>query len=187
MATNSHETNDRCACEAAKNFVDWYYRQVNEGKSIAQGYVNGNATYTAAGHPPADITINGLLVATPQEWEKLLEQQRYCPKQTDPNKKMVRYDVEGYNCHVINGDYRFAAPQKMLDLHSPTDGVRIMFLVRVHGTVYFGTGRNTGDEYFTKQDFYDLFILVPNWDILARPGAKAGRRYLVISQIYRAN
>ncbi|AEO62680.1 uncharacterized protein THITE_108034 [Thermothielavioides terrestris NRRL 8126] len=185
MAASAHETNIRCSAEAAKNFVDWYYRQVNEAKPIAQGYVNGNATYDRAGHAPADICINGLVVATPQEWEKLLEQQRQCPKQTDPNQKLVRYDVEVFNCHVINPDYRFAAPQKMLDLHAPTDGVRMMMMLTVGGTVYFGTGRNKGDGYFAKERFQDVFILVPNWDVLGKPGAKVGRKYLVASQIYR--
>src|SRR5437016_6321046 len=95
---------------AAKAFVDWYYRQLNESKPLAQGYVNNNATYSAAGHPPADICVNGLVVGSPQEWEKLLEQQRQCPRQTDPNKKLVRYDVAGFDAHVLNADYRFAAP-----------------------------------------------------------------------------
>ncbi|KAL2132323.1 hypothetical protein VTI74DRAFT_3959 [Chaetomium olivicolor] len=187
MSVNSHETNVRCSAEAAKNFVDWYYHQINTGKSISSAYVNGHGAYDRAGHPPADITINGLVVPTPQEWEKLLEQQRQAPKQTDPNRKLVRYDVRGYDVHVINADYRFGAPQKMLDIHSPTDGVRMMMMLTVSGTVYFGTGRNKGDEYFTKQKFQDVFILVPNWDVLERPGAKVGRKYLVVSHIYRAD
>jgi NTF2-related export protein 1/2 len=172
---------------AAKNFVDWYYRQINEAKSVSQGYINGHAAYDKAGHPPADICINGLVVATPQEWEKLLEQQRQAPKQPDPNKKRVRYEVEGYSVHVINADYQFGAPQKMVDLHSPTDGVRMMMTLSVSGTVYFGTGRNKGDDYWEKQHFYDRFILVPNWDVLERPGTRHGRKYLVISHNYRAN
>ena len=172
---------------AAKNFVDWYYRQINDSKSVSQGYVNGHAAYDKAGHPPADICINGQVVATPQEWEKLLEQQRQAPKQPDPNKRRVRYDVDTLNVHVINADYRFGAPQKMLDLHSPTDGVRMMMLVRASGTVYFGTGRNKGDDYWEKQDFHDTFILVPNWEVLEKPGNKYGRKYLAISHNYRAN
>lgn len=128
-----------------------------------------------------------MVVATPQEWEKLLEQQRQAPRQPDPNKRRVRYEVEGYDVHVVNADYRFGAPQKMLDLHSPTDGVRIMMSVSVFGTVYFGTGRNKGDDYWEKRDFYDKFILVPNWDVIEKPGARHGRKYLIISHNYRAN
>jgi NTF2-related export protein 1/2 len=99
----------------------------------------------------------------------------------------VRYEVEGYSVHVINADYQFGAPQKMVDLHSPTDGVRMMMTLSVSGTVYFGTGRNKGDDYWEKQHFYDRFILVPNWDVLERPGTRHGRKYLVISHNYRAN
>ncbi|KAG7288883.1 hypothetical protein NEMBOFW57_005243 [Staphylotrichum longicolle] len=187
MSANFHETNVRCSSEAAKNFVDWYYRQVNDAKSVSQAYINGHAAYDKAGHPPADICINGLVVATPQEWEKLLEQQRQAPKQPDPNKRRVRYEVETYNVHVINADYRFGAPQKMVDLHSPTDGVRMMMVLAVGGTVYFGTGRNKGDEYWEKQHFSDTFILVPNWDVLEKPGAKYGRKYLAMSHNYRTS
>ena len=172
---------------AAKNFVDWYYRQINDSKSVSQGYVNGHAAYDKAGHPPADICINGQVVATPQEWEKLLEQQRQAPKQPDPNKRRVRYDLDAYNVHVINADYRFGAPQRMLDVHSPTDGVRMMMLLTASGTVYLGTGRNKGDDYWEKQDFHDTFILVPNWEVLEKPGNKYGRKYLAISHNYRAN
>jgi NTF2-related export protein 1/2 len=173
---------------AAKGFVDWYYRAINESKPVAPAYVNGHAAYDRAGHPPADICINGLVVATPQEFDKLLEQQRQAPKQPDPNKKRVRYEVESFDVHVINADYRFGAPPKMLDLHSPTDGVRMMMALTVMGTVYFGTGRNKGDDYWEKQSFHDRFILVPNWDALERPVARGGgRRFLVISHNYRAN
>ncbi|KAK4127784.1 hypothetical protein N657DRAFT_565700 [Parathielavia appendiculata] len=187
MSANSHETNVRCSSEAAKTFVDWYYRAINEGKPVAPGYVNGHAAYDRAGHPPADICINGLVVATPEEFDKLLEKQRQAPKQPDPNKKRVRYEVEAYDVHVINADYRFGAPQKMLDLHSPTDGMRMMMALSVMGTVYFGTGRNKDDDYWEKQSFHDRFILVPNWDSLERPAARGGRRYLVVSHNYRAN
>ncbi|KAK3904305.1 hypothetical protein C8A05DRAFT_31933 [Staphylotrichum tortipilum] len=203
MSANSHETNIRCSCEAAKNFTDWYYYQINEGKAVAHGYVNGHDAYDRAGHPPADICINGLVVATPQEWEKLLEQQRQAPKQPDPNKRRVRYEVETLDAHVLNADYRFAAPQKMIDLHAPTDGVRMMLHVTTTGTVYFGTGRSAittsstssgaggsgsqGADYWEKQEFRDTFILVPNWDMLEKVGTRHGRKYLAISHNYRAS
>ncbi|KAL1838611.1 hypothetical protein VTJ49DRAFT_2479 [Mycothermus thermophilus] len=187
MSLNVHETNVRRSCEAAKNFADWYYRQANDGKSIASAYVNGHAAYDKAGHPPADICINGRVVATPQEWEQLLEEQRKAPKQPDPNRRRVRYEVETLIAHVINPDYRFGAPASLLDKYSPTDGVRLMLSVLITGTVYFGTGREKGDEYWEKQTFSDSFILVPNWDLLERaPGKQHGRKYLVISHNYRA-
>ncbi|KAK4137468.1 hypothetical protein BT67DRAFT_438734 [Trichocladium antarcticum] len=180
------ETNIRCSAEAAKNFVEWYYRQVNEAKPVAQGYVNGNATYDKAGHPPADICINGLAVATPAEWGKLLEQQRVVPSGASLDRKAVRYEVQCYDVHVINSDYRFAAPPKLVDIHAPTDGVRMMLMLSVSGSVYFGASSKSNDDYALKQHFNDVFILVPNWDVLEKPGAKFGRKYLVASHTYRA-
>jgi NTF2-related export protein 1/2 len=127
------------------------------------------------------------VVATPQEWEQILEQQRQAPKQPDPNRRRVRYDVETLLVHVINADYRFACPQKLLDTYAATAGVRMMLSVLVTGSVYFGTGREKGDEYWEKQTFSDSFVLVPNWDLLERPPTKQhGRKYLIISHNYRA-
>jgi NTF2-related export protein 1/2 len=171
---------------AADAFVEWYYNQINHSKPIAYGYVNGNSTFERAGHPPADICINGLVVATPQEWEKLLEQQRHRPQSLSLDKNAVHYVVEGYDVHVINSDYRFAAPQKMLDIHGPSDGVRMMMMLTVTGSVYFGANKKDNEDYTLKQHFHDVFILVPNWEILERPGARYGRKYLVASHNYRA-
>lgn len=146
-------------------------------------------------------------MGTPQEWDKLLEQQRQAPKQPDPNKRRVRYDAETLDAHVLNADYRFAAPPQLLDLHAPTDGVRMMLHVTVTGTVYFGTGRapvssstssassssgggsssTQGADYWEKQQFRDTFILVPNWDALEKVGTRLGRKFLVISHNYRAS
>lgn len=152
---------------------------------MAQAYVNGHAAYERAGHPAADICINGLVVGTPQEWEGLLAQQRQAPPDMSPDRKAVRYRVEAYDVHVVNSDYRFAAPPRLLEKHSPTDGVRMMLALSASGTVYFGAGK-TDDDYLLKQHFQDSFILVPNWDLLEKPGVRHGRRYLIISHNYRA-
>ncbi|KAL2023873.1 hypothetical protein VTK56DRAFT_650 [Thermocarpiscus australiensis] len=180
-------TNIRRSAEAARIFVDWYYRQINIARPIAPAYINGHPAY--ANHPPADICINGLVVATPEEWESLLEKQRQAPSTTPAHLRAVRYEVQSYDVHVINNDYRFGAPQKLLDAHGPHDGVRMMMLLTVSGTVYFGVDKSDRhvDNYAYKQHFNDVFILVPDWDLLARPGPKHERRkYLIASHTYRA-
>nr|4X2H_B Chain B, Sac3N peptide bound to Mex67:Mtr2 [Thermochaetoides thermophila DSM 1495]4X2M_A Chain A, Mtr2 [Thermochaetoides thermophila DSM 1495]4X2M_B Chain B, Mtr2 [Thermochaetoides thermophila DSM 1495]4X2O_B Chain B, Sac3N peptide bound to Mex67:Mtr2 [Thermochaetoides thermophila DSM 1495] len=176
---------------AAKSFVEWYYRQINENKPVASGYVNNNATYTKAGHPPADITINGRVVATPEEWDTMLKEQRAQHNTSSSStlpigRKPVRYDVDCFDVHVINADYRFAAPQRMIEQHAPTDGVRMMMALTVSGSVYFGASPRSTDDYVIKQHFNDVFILVPNWDVLEKPGARSGRKYLIASHKYRA-
>ncbi|KAK0739642.1 hypothetical protein B0T21DRAFT_346936 [Apiosordaria backusii] len=178
------DTNTRCAADAAAKFVSWYYNQINEAKGISQSYVTNNETYKNAGHPPADICVNGLVCATPEDWEKLLAQQRDAPKAAT-DKKHVRYLVDTYDTHVINADYRFGATQNLIDLHGVNDGVRMMIMINVSGTVYFGVSMGNYDEYAVKQHFNDVFILVPNWDTLGK-GSKYGKKFLIASQTYRA-
>jgi len=154
--------------------------------------VNNNPTYRAAGHPPADICINGLVVATPEEWDQMLAKQRHIPAQAstggNPSRgasHAVRYEVDTFDMHVINPDYRFAAPPAVLvpDPSKPDHGagVRIMTMLTVSGTVHF-----TADKEGLKQHFNDVFILVPNWDIIAKHGSRGVKRYLIASHNYRA-
>lgn len=182
--TNVDDTNTRQAADAASKFVNWYYSQINEGKGVSQSYVTNNDTYKNAGHPPADICVNGLVCPTPEDWEKILAQQREAPKATN-DKKHVSYVVDTFDAHVINADYRFGATQNLIDIHGPNDGVRMMIMVNVSGTVYFGVSKRSNEEYSVKQHFNDVFILVPNWDSLAKQ-SKYGKRFLIASQTYRA-
>ncbi|KAK0719708.1 hypothetical protein B0H67DRAFT_643030 [Lasiosphaeris hirsuta] len=200
MALSRSETSIRCSAEAAKVFVDWYYQSVNEGKPVAGAYVTNNATYRASGHPPSDICANGLVVATPEEWDQMLAQQRFIPANAAASAattsttigrsppSAVNYDVECYDAHVINPDFRFAAPPALLTdgkAHGSGEsngaGVRMMVMVSVSGTVTFGLEKDA-----PKQHFSDVFILVPNWDVIAKHGSRGTRRYIVASQTYRA-
>jgi len=166
---------------AAEGFVAWYYPTINEGKPVSSGYVNNNKTYQAASHPPADICINGLAVATPEEWDKLLEQQRFTKVNQGKGKPVVRYNVETYDVHVLNSNYTFAAPEELIKKYNKNSGVRMVMLVTVSGTVQFGADKSS-----PKQHFHDVFTLVPNWEVIARAGSKATRRYIICSQNYRA-
>ncbi|KAK0728141.1 hypothetical protein B0T26DRAFT_672723 [Lasiosphaeria miniovina] len=190
-----------CSAEASKNFVDWYYASINDGKSVAQGYVNASERYTAAGQPPADICINGRVVATPEEWDALLAQQRRAanptasanPFASTDKVDTVRYEVASYDVHVINSDYRFAAPpEALVDYTITSNGgtrrkaegsVRIVMMLAVSGTVHFTA---TDGRPLAEQHFHDVFILVPNWDTILRHGSRATRRYIAISHTYRA-
>jgi len=89
--------------------------------------------------------------------------------------------------HVLNPDYRFAAPPEIQNgtdakAMTRTEHARIMMMVTASGTVTFGTD----DRHALKQHFNDVFILVPNWDVVARPGSRNNRRYLIASHTYRA-
>lgn len=176
----------RSSGEAARAFTDWYYTQLTDGKPVSSCYVNSNAKYLAASHPPADICINGTVVSTPEEWDRLLDQQRLIPFTQQKGK--VKYEVEGFDVHVINKDYRFAAPAEIqaatdAKLMQRTEDARIMMVVTVSGNVTYG-GKEKGTP--PKQHFSDVFVLVPNWDYVTRPKFKGHKRYLVASHTYRA-
>ncbi len=102
----------------------------------------------------------------------------------------VHYEVDCFDVHVINADYRFAAPASLLPgtasstskgSSSTGPGVRLMMMLTVSGTVSFGADREA-----LKQHFHDVFILVPNWDAIARHGLRANKRSLIASHTYRA-
>ncbi|KAK4219226.1 hypothetical protein QBC37DRAFT_436795 [Rhypophila decipiens] len=187
MASVSENT-IRSSVEATEAFITWYYDALNKGRPVASGYVNGNKTYQTANHAPADIVINGLLVNTPEEWDALLEKQRIPNSVLEANaaksdSPLVQYHVESWDTHVINADYTFAAPEDLIKKYSKGAGVRMMLLVTASGTVTFGLDKESPSK---KQHFHDTFTLVPNWEVIARAGSKATRRYIITSHNYRA-
>lgn len=173
----------RAGAEAAKDFTDHYYRCLNEERLVANLYVTNNSTYTQAGHPPADICINGLVVSTPEQWDEMVKSQRPVgpPEPPATRASLVQYHPDSLDCHVINSDYRYAAPPEVLvpNPSKPHQGasVRTMLLVTVSGRVTFGAA--------PELHFNDVFRLVPNWDAIAKH-AKGSKRFLITSHTYRA-
>lgn len=183
----------------AQNFITLFYRALNDSKPISSFYINNNPTYRAAGHKPADICINGALIPTPEEYDAILSKQRTTTTTTTPTPppaavgrptptpSPVRHDVAAFDAHVLNPDYRFAAPAELL---TPTgssgksaQAVRVMVLVSVSGTLVLGAD----PRHQEKRRFTENFILVPNWDAIARHGSKATRRFLIASDQYRCD
>ncbi|KAK0752422.1 hypothetical protein B0T18DRAFT_436469 [Schizothecium vesticola] len=189
----------RASAEEAQNFITLFYRALNDSKPISSFYINNNPTYRAAGHKPADICINGALFATPEEYDAVLAKQRSTstttttaptptPGTTRPTPSPVRHDVAAFDAHVLNPDYRFAAPPELLAPSSGSggksaQGVRVMVLVSVSGTLVLGAD----PRHQEKRRFTENFILVPNWDAIARHGSKATRRFLIASDQYRCD
>lgn len=122
----------------------------------------------------------------------MLARQRLLPASSSSpgpaSSSAVRYEVDAFDVHVINHDYRFAAPPAVLvpDPSKPAHGagVRIMMALTVAGTVHLGS--TSGAENARTQHFSDVFILVPNWDAIAKHGSRNTRRYIIASHTYRA-
>ena len=84
--------------------------------------------------------------------------------------------VDSFDSHVVNPNFSFAAP----DVRSDRTGGRASIVAQVTGTVQYGRGRDA-----PRQSFNEVFLLVPNWDAMARNPPKNLRRWLIMSQNFR--
>ncbi|PHH92243.1 hypothetical protein CDD83_8262 [Cordyceps sp. RAO-2017] len=172
MAPPDADTEVRASSEAAETFVNSYYEALNRRSKLETFYVNSSPRYST----PADISINGKVVATPEEYSALL----------DAQGSGVRYEVDSLDAHVINPSFAYSAPDSVLDNNSNSSkversGGRVSVVVTIMGKVRFGTGRDA-----PQKAFNETFVLVPNWDAMARNPPRGLKRWLVMSQNFRA-
>ena len=189
MAHPTQETEVRVSSQGADGFVSWYYQDLNDFRSIAPYYVNSSPKYTTAGIT-ADVTINGAHLTDPTQYEVLLEQQRRGSSNANaaadhnPNSgrnKVVRYEVTSHDTQVLNNDYGLACPDNILTKGPDRSGGRISMLVTVTGTVHIGSGPDT-----QHVRFHEVFVLVPNWDVVGRRNPpRNAKKFLISSQNYR--
>ena len=177
------DSNNILTSLGASNFVDWYYRTLREGNSIAPFYATNNAKYAAA-NTASDISINGaLLSGGPDEYEKLLLNQRATPTGTLPASK-IRWDIDSWDVQIINPDFAVACPPELADANNnsnPGAGGRESLLLQVAGQISYGSDKDAH-----KKAFSETFVLVPNWDALRRNPPRNLRRRLILSQNFRA-
>ncbi|ROW06145.1 hypothetical protein VMCG_04605 [Cytospora schulzeri] len=193
MAYPSQEIDVKVSSEGAQSFVEWYYNDLNDHRSLSSFYVNSSTKYTNAGIN-ADITINGAVLTSPAEYEALLDEQRGAPNKangTGPSSGSsssssrssalkVRYEVDGYDTQVINNDYGLACPEHILSRGPDKNGGRISMVVSVQGVVHLGAAPDT-----QHKKFHEVFVLVPNWDVRGRNPPRNAKRFLISSQNYR--
>jgi NTF2-related export protein 1/2 len=150
---------------AAQNFIYSYYDTLNKRKKLDTFYIGACPRYSAF---KADISINGSLVATPADFETLLEKQG----------NGVRYEVESFDAHVVNPNFNLGAPDHLLGAEK--SGAKSSVLAQVTGRVYYGRGRDV-----PQQGFNEVFVLVPNWDSFGRNAPRNPKRWLIMSQNFR--
>lgn len=120
----------------------------------------------------ADISINGAVIPTPDDYAKLLEGQG----------ADVFYEVESLDAHVINPLFQLGAPETVHDNSKvERNGGRMSVAVTIMGRVRFGKGKEAPQKMFNE-----TFVLVPNWDALARNPPRGLKRWLIMSQNFRA-
>ncbi|KAF5632091.1 nuclear transport factor 2 domain protein [Fusarium sp. NRRL 25303] len=153
---------------AAEIFTSNYYQAINRQKEILPFYINSSQRYPIA----ADISINGAVLPTPDDYSKLLEAQG----------KDAHYEIESFDAHVLNPNFTMGAPENIFDsAKKEKSGDKMSILVTVMGRVQFGKGREAPQKMFNE-----TFVLVPNWESMVKNPPKGVKKWLVMSQNFRA-
>jgi len=157
---------------------------------IRNFYVTSSTKYTQSVHPAnVDVSINGAVLAGgPDEYETMLKAQRMTPAGIEAK---VRYEVDGWDVHVLNPDFAIGCPDNLLQRYAEEKTVgkhfsrgyfeRVSLLLQVTGTIIFG-----GGDKDVKKVFNDVLVLVPNWDTHVKNPSRNAKRWLILSQNFRA-
>lgn len=145
-----------------------YYQAINNKSNLAPFYVNSSARYGML----ADISINGAVVATPEAYLQLLEAQG----------AGVQYEIESFDAHIMNPSFKYGAPENIYDgAKVEKSGGRMSIVVTVMGRVKYGKDREA-----LQKMFNETFVLAPNWESMVRNPPRGLKRWLIISQNFRA-
>ncbi|KAH8804637.1 hypothetical protein F5884DRAFT_859258 [Xylogone sp. PMI_703] len=169
MTTLTEDVEVKVSTNAAQHFVDTYYAVLNDPKrrsEIASFYV----TPTPSSPVQADISMNGNLVASPADLQAIFEKQ----------VAKARYEVQSFDCQVLNPDYNIGADDSMLG--PDKDGKKMSILVLISGSVKYGKeGAPEGET----RGFSENIVLVPNWEAHSSKTSKGLKRWLILSQNFR--
>lgn len=94
----------------------------------------------------------------------------------------MHYEVESLDAHVANPSFQFGVPENLHDKDRvERNGGRMSIVVTAMGKVQFGKGREAPQKMFNE-----TFVLVPNWDALSRNPPRGIKKWLIMSQNFRA-
>lgn len=160
-----------CECRAnvniaAEDFVDSYYLALNkEGRSgVTSFYLKPTSTRPIK----PDISINGNVFDDPTQ----------VPATYDKSTGRAHYDVQSFDCQVLNTNYNIGAEDNGLNIDK--DGKKLSVLVMVSGGVKYV--KDGGDEH---RGFTESITLAPNWDALNSKASKGEKKWLISSQNFR--
>ncbi|KAI1254351.1 hypothetical protein MGN70_004748 [Eutypa lata] len=98
----------------------------------------------------------------------------------------MAYDVGSFDAQPVNPNFVLGAPPSSsgtTDRKAIESGDRISIAIQVNGTVRYG---KAGDEATTERAFNEAWLLVPHWEAWARNAPRGLRRWVVVSQNFRA-
>ncbi|KAH7151973.1 nuclear transport factor 2 domain-containing protein [Dactylonectria estremocensis] len=168
MPATDNDTLIKVSSEAADTFVNHYYQAINNRSSLLPFYVNSSSRYAL----PADISINGAIVATPADYSQLLEGQG----------KEAHYEIESFDAHPVNPSFQYGAPETIYDnARVEKNGGKTSIAVTIMGRLQLGRGREAPQTMFNE-----TIMLVPNWDAMVKNPPRGMKRWLILSQNFRA-
>ncbi|KAI1126403.1 hypothetical protein F5Y10DRAFT_213262 [Nemania abortiva] len=202
----SLDTQARVASDAAQSFVEHYYDSLNKRQPLAQYYASTSPHLTSASVKP-DISINGRVVESVAAYEALLDAQG-----SHVHYDIASFDAHPVNPNYALGcpDALSAAadgsevgggPGRGKVAKSVRDGDRVSFAVQVNGTIRYGKpaatttttassvagGKDASAEGAPAEEaFNEAWLLVPHWEALGRNAARGLRKWVVVSQNFRA-
>ncbi|KAI0438539.1 hypothetical protein F4803DRAFT_88728 [Xylaria telfairii] len=180
----SPDTQAKVVSDAAQSFVDHYYDSLNKRQPLAQYYASTSTHLTSASVKP-DISINGAVVESVSAYEALL----------DAQGKKVSYTIGSFDAQPVSPNYALGCPEALSPsgpgankvAKSIRDGDRVSFAVQVNGTIRYGKGEDAAEQTQEEETaFNEAWLLVPHWEALGRNAARGLRRWVVVSQNFRA-
>lgn len=82
----------------------------------------------------------------------------------------------------MNPSFQYGAPDNIYNQNRvEKNGGRISVVVVTVGKVQFGKGRDAPQKMFNE-----TFVLVPNWDTMTRNPPRGLKKWLIMSQNFRA-
>ncbi|KAM0561639.1 hypothetical protein ACHAPJ_002807 [Fusarium lateritium] len=161
-------TEVQTSSDAAEVFVTNYYQAINKQTNLLPFYINASSRYPIS----ADISINGAVVPAPADYSKLLEAQG----------NDAHYEIESFDAHVMNPNFTMGAPENLYDnARRERNGEKMSILVTVMGRVQYGKGKDAPQKMFNE-----TFVLVPNWESMTKNPPKGVKKWLIMSQNFRA-
>ncbi|KAI1422190.1 hypothetical protein F5Y12DRAFT_642386 [Xylaria sp. FL1777] len=204
----SLDTQAKVASDAAQHFVEHYYESLNRRQPLVQYYAGVSQRLTSASVKP-DISINGRVVESVAAYEALLDAQG-----ANVYYDVASFDAHPVNPNYALGcpeNLSLAADGaegggglgRGKVAKSIKDGERVSFAVQVSGTIRYGkpgdtfapaavtTAVNGGaaavvDGAPVETGFNESWLLVPHWEALGRNAARGLRKWVVVSQNFRA-
>ncbi|KAK2629994.1 hypothetical protein QTJ16_000814 [Diplocarpon rosae] len=165
MSEPTEDTQVKVAANAAEDFVKTFYPTLSRKKgNIASFYIKP----TIANPVKPTITINGNVVADPEAVQAAIDEHEERPK----------YDVQSYDCQVLNSNYNVGAGDS--NLGPDKDGKKMSILVLCSGSVRYPVEDEDAPRGFTES-----IVLVPNWESHGPQAAKGLKKWLIASQTFR--